>query len=68
MKKYEIIAVDFDGTLCSDCYPDIGKPNLPLIELLKALKRGLPDHSLDLQVWQGIRAGSTVVRRVRTGI
>ena len=39
MKKYEIIAVDFDGTLCSDCYPDIGKPNLPLIELLKALKR-----------------------------
>ena len=38
MKKYEIIAVDFDGTLCSDCYPDIGKPNLPLIELLKALK------------------------------
>jgi hydroxymethylpyrimidine pyrophosphatase-like HAD family hydrolase len=39
MKKYEIIAVDFDGTLCNDCYPDIGKPNLPLIELLKALKR-----------------------------
>lgn len=39
MKKYEIIAVDFDGTLCSYCYPDIGKPNLPLIELLKALKR-----------------------------
>ena len=31
-------------------------------------KRGLPDHSLDLQVWQETGAGSTVVRRVRTGI
>ena len=62
MKKYEIIAVDFDGTLCNDCYPDIGKPNLPLIELLKALKReGCLISSFDLPVWQGIRAGSTVV-------
>ncbi len=23
-KKIEIIAVDFDGTLCSECYPAIG--------------------------------------------
>ena len=62
MKKYEIIAVDFDGTLCSDCYPDIGKPNLPLIELLKALKeRAAGSFSGQCQVWQGIRAGSTVV-------
>ena len=69
MKKYEIIAVDFDGTLCSDCYPDIGKPNLPLIELLKALKReGCRIILWDLQVWQETGAGSTVVRRVRTGI
>lgn len=29
-----IIAVDFDGTLCNDCYPQIGRPNLPLIYLL----------------------------------
>ena len=36
MKKREIqiIAVDFDGTLCTDCYPEIGVPNLPLISLL----------------------------------
>lgn len=33
-----IIAVDFDGTLCSDCYPEIGLPNLPLIYLLKQLQ------------------------------
>ena len=31
-----IIAVDFDGTLCfGDSYPDIGKPNVKLIEYLK---------------------------------
>ena len=28
------IAVDFDGTLCSDAFPDIGKPNQPLIDFL----------------------------------
>lgn len=37
-KNIEIIAVDFDGTLCSDCYPEIGLPNLPLIYLLKQLR------------------------------
>ena len=26
-----IIAVDFDGTLCEQCWPEIGKPNLRLI-------------------------------------
>ena len=31
MNKYQIIAVDFDGTLCTDAYPDMGVPNLPLI-------------------------------------
>ena len=30
-----IIAVDFDGTLCKECWPDIGAPNLPLVEWLK---------------------------------
>lgn len=29
-----IIAVDFDGTLCASAYPDIGAPNIPLIDLL----------------------------------
>ena len=27
-KEYQIVAVDFDGTLCTDCYPKIGTPNL----------------------------------------
>ena len=38
-REIRIIAVDFDGTLCGDCYPDIGMPNLTLIHLLLQLKR-----------------------------
>lgn len=30
-----IIAVDFDGTLCKNMYPEIGEPNNALIEYLK---------------------------------
>lgn len=33
----KIIAVDFDGTLVKDCYPDIGPANLNLIRELKVL-------------------------------
>ncbi|MGN0291785.1 MAG: hypothetical protein ACI4C5_07625 [Lachnospiraceae bacterium] len=38
MGEYRIIAVDFDGTLCTDCYPKIGIPNIYLIEMLKTLQ------------------------------
>ena len=38
-EEYKIIAVDFDGTLCHDCYPKIGAPNLRLIYILKELQR-----------------------------
>jgi hypothetical protein len=31
-----IYAVDFDGTLCESCYPEIGKPNKNLIRFLIA--------------------------------
>lgn len=33
-----IIAVDFDGTLCDDKYPEIGEPNLELIERIKNMR------------------------------
>lgn len=33
--NYRIIAVDFDGTLCEDSYPEIGAPNIKLINYLK---------------------------------
>ncbi len=35
MRKYKIIAVDFDGTLSIGKWPDIGEPNVRLIEDLK---------------------------------
>lgn len=34
-RDYKIIAVDFDGTLCENCFPDIGDPNEELIEYIK---------------------------------
>lgn len=33
-----IYAVDFDGTLCENQYPDIGEPNKILINFLKKVK------------------------------
>lgn len=39
MEEFRIIAVDFDGTLCTDAYPGIGIPNLHLIEMLKLLRK-----------------------------
>ena len=37
--NYQIIAVDFDGTLCFSNWPELGEPNLPLIRYLIAQKR-----------------------------
>ena len=34
-RNYTIYAVDFDGTLCESVWPDIGEPNMALIEHLK---------------------------------
>ena len=34
----KIIAVDFDGTLCENKWPDIGEPNYELIEYLRQEK------------------------------
>ncbi len=34
-----IIAVDFDGTLCENHWPEIGRPNRPLLEAVKLLRR-----------------------------
>jgi Predicted hydrolases of the HAD superfamily len=37
-RDYKIIAVDFDGTLCTDEFPKIGNPNRSLINLLISRK------------------------------
>lgn len=34
-----IVAVDFDGTLCTNKYPNIGDPNIYLINHLKEMKK-----------------------------
>lgn len=34
-----IIAVDFDGTLCKECYPNIGEANKELIDTLIIKKK-----------------------------
>lgn len=36
--NYQIIAVDFDGNLCFSKWPELGEPNLPLIEYLREQK------------------------------
>ena len=39
--NFRVIAVDFDGTLCKNAYPNIGEPNETLIRyLLDEQKRG----------------------------
>lgn len=34
-----VVAIDFDGTLCQSEYPEIGEPNLLIIEHAKMLQR-----------------------------
>ena len=36
--KQQIIAVDFDGTLCENKWPEIGEPNTELLHYLKDRK------------------------------
>ena len=38
-QPYQIIAVDFDGTLCYSNWPELGEPNKPLIEYLRAQQK-----------------------------
>ena len=38
MEKSKIIAVDFDGTLCTNNWPDIGEPNKYLLGFLRDCK------------------------------
>ena len=57
--KYRIIAVDFDGTLCYSNWPELGEPNKPLIEYLKA------QHALgDKLILWTCRAGEALERAI----
>ena len=44
--KQNIIAVDFDGTLCENKWPEIGMPNEELIEYLKKRQANREKQSL----------------------
>lgn len=35
--EYEFVAVDFDGTLCIDAFPEVGKPKPLVIRYVKRL-------------------------------
>jgi len=39
-RSYQIIAVDFDGCLCKNAWPEIGNPNTSFIEELKMHREG----------------------------
>ena len=45
-----IIAVDFDGTLCRECYPEVGVPNMKLINFL--INRRVLGDKLILWTWR----------------
>ena len=59
MNDFKIIAVDFDGTLCYSSWPELGEPNLPLIEYLKKWK----SSGNKLILWT-CRAGEALERAV----
>ena len=57
--NYQIIAVDFDGTLCFSKWPELGEPNKPLIEYLKSWR----DQGNKLILWT-CRAGEALDKAV----
>ena len=42
LKGNQVIAVDFDGTLCKQAWPEIGEENEILIEHLKEQQAAAP--------------------------
>ncbi|MDD3138348.1 MAG: hypothetical protein PHX08_05175 [Lachnospiraceae bacterium] len=58
-RDYQIIAVDFDGTLCFSNWPDLGEPNLTLINYLKNWK----NNGNKLILWT-CRAGDALSKAV----
>ena len=57
--NYKTIAVDFDGTLCYSNWPDLGEPNLILIEYLISWR----NRGNKLILWT-CRAGDALERAV----
>lgn len=47
LKDEKIFAFDFDGTLCKEAFPAIGKPNKAMIRLAKRMK----EHGHRIILW-----------------
>lgn len=47
MDKPIIVAVDFDGILCEDAFPDIGKPNYEMVSFVRRLQ----DSGIETILW-----------------
>ena len=59
--RSKVLAIDFDGTLCTNNYPYIGKPNIELIERLKREK----EYGTKLILWT-CRDGKQLAEAVET--
>ena len=56
----QIIAVDFDGTLCENKWPDIGEPNYKVIEYVKYEK----SQGAKIILWT-CRTGSKLINAIK---
>ena len=54
-----VYAVDFDGTLCTNAYPEIGEPKQDIISFCKSLKRD--NHKL---IFNSCREGELMARAI----
>jgi hypothetical protein len=59
MRDYKIYAVDFDGTLCKDKWPEIGEPNQSVIDF--CIRKKSEGHKIIL--WT-CREGQSLIRAV----
>jgi hypothetical protein len=57
----QVVAVDFDGTLCTNKWPEIGPANRRLIEMLKRRKR---ERGVRLILWT-CRTGEQLEAAIR---
>ena len=60
--SYQIIAVDFDGTLCYSNWPGLGEPNRPLIDYLINQKRSSSSGPAEpVKPWRKQSPGAVII-------
>ena len=67
--EYQIIAVDFDGTLCTVLLPKDRTAEYSTDRTAERIeKAGTPDYFVDVPLWKSVRGSSGMVQEVGTGI